>query len=100
MSENEFKQLKSVLRIVWIALGTNIVVILGAVWFISAMHENVKANARAIERIQTECVEEAVKRSDMDWRYNDYFTRYLWAERWNQALPDPPYNMRGVAPNL
>lgn len=37
-----------------------------------------------------------------DWKYNNYFTLYLWAERFGQPLPKPPTTTRGksIAPNI
>ena len=94
MGDREFKQLKTTLRLVWVALGTNVIAIIGAVWFLSGMSSDITHNKEEIKTLKETCIDQT------SWKYNDYFTRYLWAERWSQTLPDPPYNTRGVAPNL
>jgi len=94
MSNDEYKRLKFTLRAVWIALAGNIVVIFGAIWFMASQHKDIQQNRDKIRDLQENCIDQT------SWKYNDYFTRYLWAERWGQDLPDPPYNTRGVAPNL
>jgi len=102
MTEQQLRQelqsaLKSVKRInkaVISIMIVNIVVILGAVWWAASIDQRVTH----IEKDEAEIKEAMVDRTS--WKYNDYFTRYLWAERWNQSLPEPPYNIRGAAPNL
>ena len=94
MSEKEFKTLKWLFRTVIAALIANIGIIVAAVWFMSAINQRVTT----IEKDEIEIKQNMI--NETDWIYNDYFTRYLWAERWSQPLPEPPYNTRGIAPNL
>ena len=94
MSNEEYKRLKFTLRTVWVALAANVMVIFGAVWFMSAEHKDIQRNREDIIEMKESCINE------IEWKYNDYFTRYLWAERWNQPLPDPPYKTRGAVPNI
>ena len=94
MSESEVKTLKWLLRTVVIALITNAIVVGYGIWWASDINTRVSH----LEEDETEIIENMI--DPMAWKYNDYFTRYLWAERWNQTLPNPPYNTRGGVPNL
>ena len=94
MSEKELKSLRNLLKGVITALIVNIIVIIGGVWWASAIDQRVSHIESEEIEIKENMIDENV------WKYNDYFTRYLWAERWNQTLPEPPYNTRGAAPNL
>ena len=93
MGDKEYKSLKWILRTVIGALIANIAIILTAVWFMSDINRRVTT----LEKDEIEIKESMI--DETDWKYNDYFTRYLWAERWGQEKPKPPYSSRGV-PNL
>jgi len=101
MCENEVKAIESALKkvngvykVLITVILANIIVLIGVVWWAS----NIDSRVTHIEQDEVEIKKNMI--SPTDWKYNDYFTRYLWAERWQQTLPNPPYNTRGVAPNL
>ena len=94
MSDQELKTIKRLTRAVW----TCVVVLILAVPSFAFYLGTVEHRISTIEREEAEIKEAMI--NPVSWKYNDYFTRYLWAERWNQSLPEPPYNIRGAAPNL
>ena len=100
MSEQELKSVKKLLRALWLMIAANIIVIIGVVWWASAIDYRVGQNEKDQERINTTLEKRIEMIDETSWKYNDYFTRYLWAERWNQTLPDPPYNTRGPGPKI
>ena len=96
MSEQEIKSFRKLFVTVVIALATNIIVIFGVVWWASSIDLRVTK----IEKDEVMIKETMIPTTS--WTYNDYFTRYLWAERWGQPLPNSPNTSRGqgIAPNL
>ena len=100
MSEQELKSVKKLLRALWLMIAANIIVIIGVVWWASAIDYRVGQNEKCQEEINATLEKRVEMIDETSWKYNDYFTRYLWAERWNQTLPDPPYNTRGPGPKI
>ena len=94
MSDGEKLSLKWLLRAVWMVFIALVAIIVVGIYNYGRQEERLTAVENAVQDLQENCIDETT------WRYNDYFTRYLWAERWSQSLPNPPYNERGVAPNL
>ena len=94
MSDHELKSVKRLVRAIWTSVLVNIALLLSAVFYLGVMEGRVSH----LESEQDQIIKNEINQES--WKYNDYFTRYLWAERWNQALPSPPYNTRGVAPNI
>ena len=94
MSEHELKTIKRLIRSIWTSVIVNAILIFSAVWYLSALEQRVSH----LEKDEATIIDNMINKET--WKYNDYFTRYLWAERWEQTLPQPPYNTRGVAPNL
>ena len=96
MSETEIKSVESALKkvnnvykIMITVMIANIVVIIGSVWWASDINTRVS-------HIETDEVEIKAKMIDQtDWKYNDYRTTYMWAERWGWELPPSPFNTRG-----
>ena len=89
MSDRELKSLKGLIRAVWGFVIVNVILIPSSVWYLGSLEERVTHIEREGDAIRSEMIDET------SWKYNDYFTRYLWAERWQQPLPEPPYNTRG-----
>ena len=94
MSDSEVRSLRRLLKTVVVALIANIMVIFGAIWWAASVDGRVSH----LETDEIEIKENMI--DPMEWKYNDYFTRYLWAERWDQPLPNQPYNTRGASTNL
>ena len=98
--EAALKKVNNVYKIMITVMITNILVIIGVVWWASAIDYRVGQNEKDQERINTAMEKRVELIDETSWKYNDYFTRYLWAERWQQTLPEPPYNTRGPGPKI
>ena len=94
MSDTELKSFKKLVRAIWTSVLVNIILILSAVFYLGTLENRVSH----LEKDEAQIIENMINKET--WKYNDYFTRYLWAERWEQPLPEPPYNIRGKAPNM
>jgi Mg2+/citrate symporter len=90
--ELALKKVNNVYKLLITIMIANIIVLFGVAWWASS----IDARVTHLEKDEAEIIENMI--DPMVWKYNDYFTRYLWAERWGQPLPEQP--IRGIAPNL
>ena len=103
MSDSEVKKIRALFRAVIIALVGNAAVIAGAIWFMSALNQRVAVLEDGCAKTKEDVVElrkNKVGIDDMTLKYNNYYTTYMWAVMWGHELPEPPYNIRGVVPNM
>ena len=106
MGETDVKKIERVLKKVNTAYKTlttvilaNIIVMLGVVWWASNIDTRVDSVEKKCNKNEV-ALKDKVDYEGMPWQYNEYHTNYMWAIMWGQEPPDPPYNTRGVAPNL
>lgn len=92
--EQQIKSSKAWSKALFSIILVNIAVILGGVWWAS----NIDSRVSSIEKDEIEIMDSMIDKTS--WKYNDYFTRYLWAERWGQTLPEPLHPTRSGSPNL